>query len=86
MKNIFNNWFVALLLVFAVAVTSCTKDNFTDGDKFMLYYPDITDIGLSYNMNVEPTYRGQAPGDFKIYNVALDGKTYETDDYSYWRL
>lgn len=82
MKNIFNNRFAAVLLAFAVALVSCTKDNFTDGDKFMLYYPDITDIGLSYNMNVEPTYRGQSPSDFKIYNVALDGKTYSTDAFA----
>lgn len=82
MKNIFNNRFAAVLLTLAVVLASCTKDNFTDGDKFMLYYPDITDIGLSYNMNVEPTYRGQAPGDFKIYNVTLDGKAYTTDAFT----
>ena len=79
MKNIFNNWFVALLLAFAVAVASCTKDNFTDGDKFMLYYPDITDIGPSTNMDMDPTYHGAKPTDFNVYDVKYNGSTIQTE-------
>lgn len=79
MKNIFNNWFVALLLAFAVAVASCTKDNFTDGDKFMLYYPDITDIGPSTNMDMDPTYHGAKPTDFNVYDIKYNGSTIQTE-------
>ena len=81
MKQVFNKMITAVLLCVAV-LASCTKNELTDEGKFMLYYPDVTDIGLSYNMNVKPTYRGQTPGDFKIYNVTLDGKACTTDAFS----
>ena len=79
MKKMFNNRFAGLLLAFAVAVVSCTKDNLTDGDKFMLFYPDITDIGPSTDMILEPTYHGDAPSDFKVYAVKLNGTAFQTD-------
>ena len=79
MKKIFNNWFEAMLLVLAVAVVSCTKDNLTDGDKFMLFYPDITDIGPSTDMELDPTYHGAKPTDFSIYNVKYDGSAIQTE-------
>lgn len=79
MKNIFNNRFVALLLALAVAVCSCTKDNLTDGDKFMLFYPDVTDIGPSTNMDLDPTYHGAKPTDFNVYDVKYNGSTIQTE-------
>ena len=81
MKQVFNKMIASLLLCVAV-LAACTKNELTDEGKFMLYYPDVTDIGLSYNMNVKPTYRGQTPGDFKIYNVTLGGKSCTTDAFS----
>lgn len=81
MKQVFNKMIAGLLLCVAV-LAACTKNELTDEGKFMLYYPDVTDIGLSYNMNVKPTYRGQTPGDFKIYNVTLGGKSCTTDAFS----
>ena len=79
MKKIFNNKFAAMLLALAVSVVSCTKDNLTDGDKFMLFYPDITDIGPSTNMELDPTYHGAKPTDFSIYSVKLDGSAIQTE-------
>ena len=79
MKNIFNNRFASVLFALAVAVVSCTKDNLTDGDKFMLFYPDITDIGPSTNMDLEPTYHGSKPTDFNVYNIKYNGTTIQTE-------
>ena len=79
MKNIFNDRFVALLLAVAVVISSCAKDNLTDGDKFMLYYPDITDIGPSTNMDLDPTYHGAKPTDFNVYDVKYNGSTIQTE-------
>ena len=79
MKKIFNNRFFAMLLALAVAFGSCTKDGLTDGDKFMLFYPDVTDIGPSTNMTLKPTYHGAKPHDFKVYNVKFNGEVFQTE-------
>ena len=79
MKKIFNNRFFAMLLALAVAFGSCEKDRFTDGDKFLLFYPDVTDIGPSTNMTLQPTYHGSKPHDFKVYNVKFNGETFQTE-------
>lgn len=81
MKRLFNKVIAGLLLVSAV-FGACTKDELSEETGFMLFYPDVTDIGLSYNMNVKPTYRGQTPSDFKVYYVTLDGSKCETDAFS----
>ena len=81
MKQVFNKMITGLLLCAAV-LAACTKNELTEEGNFMLFYPDVTDIGLSYNMNVKPTYRGQTPSDFKVYNVTLDGKACITDAFS----
>lgn len=78
MKKVFNKMMAGLLVCTAI-LAACTKNELTDGNKFMLFYPDVTDIGLSYNMNVKPTYHGEKPHDFKILNVTLDGVECETD-------
>ena len=79
MKKIFNNRLKAMLLALAVAIVSCDKDRLTDGDKFSLFYPDITDIGPSTNMTLVPTYHGEKPVDFKVYNVKFNGSTIQTE-------
>ena len=68
-----------MLLALAVAFGSCEKDRFTDGDKFLLFYPDVTDIGPSTNMTLQPTYHGAKPYDFKVYNVKFNGETIQTE-------
>lgn len=74
MKHMWNNRIASLLLlVLTAAGISCTKNELTDGDKFMLFYPDITDIGPSTNMNLDPTYHGPKPSDFKVYQVKFEG-------------
>ena len=79
MQNILKNKVAALLLA---AVTflgiSCTKSELTDGDKFMLFYPDVTDIGPSTNMYLDPTYHGPTPTDFKVYQVKYEGSPIKT--------
>ena len=79
MKQMWNNRIASLLLlVLTVAGISCTKNELTDGDKFMLSYPDITDIGPSTNMNLDPTYHGPKPSDFKVYQVKFEGSPIQT--------
>ena len=83
MKSIINKFMSRLLPLLAAVVCmtvgSCEKNELTDGDKFSLFYPGITDIGPSTNMNLNPTYHGEKPTDFKIYKVTLDGKDYQTE-------
>ena len=45
----------------------------------MLFYPDITDIGPSTDMELEPTYHGSKPTDFNIYNVKFNDSSVQTD-------
>ncbi|MBR5103233.1 MAG: DUF4958 family protein [Bacteroidales bacterium] len=78
MKQLFNKVIAGLLLAVAV-LGACTKNELSDGGGFMLFYPDVTDIGLSYNMNVKPTYYGQTPTDFNVYDITLDGNKCETE-------
>lgn len=83
MKSIINKFMSRLLPLLAAVVCmtvgSCEKNELTDGDKFSLFYPGITDIGPSTNMNLNPTYHGEKPTDFKIYKVTLDGQDYQTE-------
>lgn len=78
MKKVFNKIMAGLLVCTAI-LTACTKNELTDGDKFMLFYPDITDIGPSTNMTLQPTYHGAKPHEFKVYNVKLNGETFQTE-------
>lgn len=73
---------LALGVAMCLSAVSCQKDELTDGDKFALYYPGITDIGPSTNMDLTPTYHGAKASKFEIYNVTLDGKTYQTESFS----
>lgn len=75
------NCFLPLMAAVAVCIgaVSCEKTEVTDGDRFSLFYPGITDIGPSTNMNLNPTYHGARPSDFRIYRVTLDGAGYQTD-------
>ena len=80
MKSIATKLTACLLSLLAiVVVSSCDKNELTDGDKFALYYPGITDIGPSTNMNLDPTYHGAKASEFKIYKVTLDGADYVTE-------
>ena len=78
MKTLFNNRLASLLLLISIAVSSCVKDNLTDGERFLLFYPDITDIGPSTSMSLDPTYHGAAPEDFKVYDVKYEGASVQT--------
>ena len=78
MKKVFNKMMAGLLVCTAI-LAACTKNELTDGDKFMLFYPDITDIGPSTNMTLQPTYHGAKPHEFKVYNVKLNGETFQTE-------
>ena len=68
-----------MLLAVAMVFASCNKEGFTDGDKFLLFYPDITDIGPSTNMTLKPTYHGPKPHDFKVYDVKFNGEAFQTE-------
>lgn len=72
---------LTLCLAISLSAVSCEKNELTDGDKFALYYPGITDIGPSTNMDLTPTYHGAKASDFKIYRVTLDGVDYQTESF-----
>lgn len=72
---------VLLGLALCLSAVSCDKNELTDGDKFALYYPGITDIGPSTNMDLTPTYHGAKASDFKIYRVTFDGADYPTESF-----
>ena len=72
---------LTLCLAISLSAVSCDKNELTDGDKFALYYPGITDIGPSTNMDLNPTYHGAKASDFKIYRVTLDGVDYQTESF-----
>ena len=55
---------IALLTIISAAV-SCTSA-LTDTGEFSLYYPGITDIGPSTNMDLTPSWPGGTPGNFEI--------------------
>jgi hypothetical protein len=74
-------WAVLLSVAMCLSAVSCEKNELTDGDKFALYYPGITDIGPSTNMDLNPTYHGAKASDFKIYQVTLDGTVYQTESF-----
>ena len=63
----------ALIGIFA----SCNKTE--QAKDFRLYYPGVTDIGPSSNLNVNPSWYGAAPSDFIISGITLDGNNYTTD-------
>lgn len=62
------------LMGIAAASVSCTPQ-LTDTGDFSLYYPGITDIGPSTNMDLTPSWHGAVPESFEIYNVTLDGES-----------
>lgn len=63
---------LALLAVIA-AMMSCTPQ-LTDTTEFSLYYPGITDIGPSTNMDLSPSWHGGTPENFEITSVTLAGE------------
>ncbi len=71
---------IALLTIISAAV-SCTSA-LTDTGEFALYYPGITDIGPSTNMDLTPSWHGGTPGSFEVYKVTLDGEPVTADFFS----
>ena len=71
---------LALVAIISAGV-SCTSA-LTDTGEFSLYYPGITDIGPSTNMDLTPSWHGGTPGNFEIYSVSLDGQAVITDFFS----
>lgn len=82
MRHILTKISFCMLLLGVFAAGSCSKNELTDGDRFSLFYPDITDIGPSYAMNITPTYHGAKPEDFQIFRVTLDGKACQTEAFA----
>lgn len=70
---------MALFAAMCMSVVSCEMNDLTDGDKFALYYPGITDIGPSTNIDLTPTYHGAKASDFSIYRITLDGADFQTE-------
>ena len=68
-------------LAAALLALSCTPQ-LTDTGAFALYYPGITDIGPSTNMDLSPSWHGGTPGDFEIYSVTLEGETVTPECFS----
>lgn len=81
-KYIHNLLRIILLAVFASAFSLACKPELTDGNRFALYYPGITDIGPSTNIKVSPTWHGDTPADFAIDGVTLDNESYQTTSFS----
>ncbi len=65
----------------ALAAASCTAQ-LTDTGAFALYYPGITDIGPSTNMDLSPSWHGGVPSDFEIYRVILEGQSVTPECFS----
>ncbi len=65
----------------AVSAASCTAQ-LTDTGAFALYYPGITDIGPSTNMDLSPSWHGGTPSDFEVCRVVLEGQKVTTDCFS----
>ena len=72
---------ISLCVAICLSAVSCDTNELTDGDKFSLFYPGITDIGPSTNIDLTPTYHGEKGSDFKIYRVTLDGADYQTESF-----
>lgn len=70
---------IILMISMVILSGACTENEFTDGDRFLLFYPDITDIGPSTSMSLEPTYHGAKPSDFRIYEIKFQGTRYQTE-------
>ena len=80
MKNLFKTTLIfSLLAMLLMAGAACTKGEFTDGERFLLFYHDITDIGPSASMSIEPSYHGAKPENFQITKVTFQGKDYQTE-------
>lgn len=61
----------AALLGLALLTVSCQPEGLVD-ETLDFYYPDITDIGPSTNLNVEPNFHGGTPSDFQITNIRFE--------------
>ena len=80
MKSLFKTTLTfSLLAMLLMAGAACTKGEFTDGERFLLFYHDITDIGPSASMSIEPSYHGAKPENFQITKVKFQGKDYQTE-------
>ena len=73
---------ISLFATLLIAGVSCTKGEFTDGERFLLFYHDITDIGPSASMSIEPSYHGAKPENFQITKVKFQGNDYQTECFS----
>lgn len=69
--------FLALMTV----MMSCTPQ-LTDTTEFSLYYPGITDIGPSTNMDLTPSWHGGTPDSFEICSVTREGEAVTPECFS----
>ena len=62
--------------------TSCIEEAVQPEEGFSLYYPSITEIAPSTNINVTPTWRGGTPSEFFITSVMCEGQSVQTECFS----
>ncbi|MDY5354880.1 MAG: DUF4958 family protein [Bacteroides pyogenes] len=74
--------FLTVILV-SVAGVSCSDTETTDETGFIIYYSGMTDIGPSMSGVIgSPTYKGNAPSDFSITGITLNGETVNGEQFS----
>ena len=62
---------------FGLFGVSCSETETTDKTPFVIYYSGLTDIGPSMEGVVSsPTYKGEAPSQFAITQISLNGEPY----------
>ena len=63
-------------------LSSCVEEAIQPEDGFSLYYPAISEIAPSTNINITPTWRGGQPSGFAISSVTSDGNAVDTECFS----
>ena len=70
---------LSLLAAGGLLLSSCVEEAVQPEEGFSLYYPAITEIAPSTNINVTPTWRGGSPRGFSIASITCDGVGVETE-------
>lgn len=63
-------------------LSSCVEEAIAPEEGFSLYYPAISEIAPSTNINITPTWRGGQPSGFAISSVTSEGNAVDTECFS----
>lgn len=76
-KKILVMKFSRLFAAFSAAVLSVSCMTQADPDsEFVLYYQGVRNIHPGESISLTPSYIGDAPSDFRIYSISLNGALY----------